>query len=214
MDDGSATRPAVRDPLAGVDINDRLARQLAFVVEIDRVKQVLRQSPITDGSRRENDAEHQWHLAVMALLLAEHAAAPVDVSRVVAMVLVHDLVEIDAGDAYFYDTAARAAAVAKEAAAADRVFGMLPPDQEAWIRGVWEEFEAGATAEARFARALDRLQPILVNAASGGIGWRDRQLPADQVTRVARTVTPGAPALGHAVEAVVERARADGLFGR
>ncbi|MDQ2754010.1 MAG: HD domain-containing protein, partial [Actinomycetota bacterium] len=145
----------MRDPLAGVDLTGRLASQLTFCLEIDRVKSILRQNFIADGSRPEGDAEHQWHLAVMALVLAEHALEPIDIGRVVAMVLIHDLVEIDAGDAFVYDDTARAAAAAKEEAAAVRIFGLLPADQALWVRELWDEFEAKKTPEARFAGALD-----------------------------------------------------------
>ena len=208
-----ATEPALRDPLEGAAIEERLAAQLRFVVEIDRVKQVLRRNILTDGSRAENDAEHQWHVALMALVLAEHAAEPVDPLRVATMLLVHDLVEIDAGDAYLYDPAAREAAVALEAAAAARIFGMLPPDQEAAFRGAWEEFEIGQSAEARFARSLDRLQPLLLNVASEGRAWKANGVTARRVEAVAiAPIAPGSPALQRAARAVVARAVADGAI--
>jgi putative hydrolase of HD superfamily len=194
------------DIVGELDLTDRLARQLAFVVEIDKVKQIVRRNTLTDGTRCENDAEHQWHLAVMALLLAEHAAEPVDVGRVVAMVLVHDLVEIDAGDAFLYDAAAREAAVAKEEAAAERIFGILPGDQERWVRGLWEEFEAKETAEARFAASLDRLQPIMQNAVAGGGGWAANGVGFAQVSGKAEAIGPGSPTLLDACRRLLRRA--------
>lgn len=202
----------VRSPFAGLDLPERLAAQLTFCLEADKVKHVLRRNPLTDGSRPEDDAQHMWHLALMAVVLAEHAAEPVDVLRVVTMVLVHDLVEIDAGDAFVYDPAARAAAVAKERAAADRIFGLLPADQAAGLQAMWEEFEANETADARFARALDRIQPILQNAASGGATWRDHGVHAGQVAELLGQVGPGAPALHETTLAVLQAAVGDGLL--
>ncbi|MCU4186585.1 HD domain-containing protein [Acidiferrimicrobium sp. IK] len=174
---------------------------------------MLRRNLITDGSRRETDAEHQWHVALMALLLAEHAAEPVDVLRVATMLLVHDLVEIDAGDAYLYDAAARESARALEDAAAERVFGVLPADQGGWLRGLWEEFEAGESADARFALALDRIQPLLLNAASGGEAWRTNGVTARRVEElVIPRIEPGSPALHAAARALVALAVDDGII--
>ncbi|MGH9283924.1 MAG: HD domain-containing protein, partial [Acidimicrobiales bacterium] len=150
---------------------ERLAAQLAFLLEIDRVKQVLRHNPLADGSRRENDAEHMWHLSVMAVVLAEHAAEPVDLARVLTMVVLHDVVEIDTGDVLFYDDAGREAVAAAEQAAAARIFGLLPADQGEKLRALWEEFEARQSADARFAAAVDRLHPLLLNRSAGGGAW-------------------------------------------
>jgi putative hydrolase of HD superfamily len=198
--------------LDDLDLDDRLGRQLAFVVEIDKVKQIVRRNTVADGSRSENDAEHQWHLAVMALLLAEHAAEPVDVGRVVAMVLVHDLVEIDAGDAFLYDEAARDAAVAKEAVAANRIFGILPADQGRWVRALWEEFEAKETPEARFAASLDRMHPILQNAVAGGGGWVANGVGFPQVSGKAEAIGPGSPTLLDATRRLLDRAVSTGAL--
>lgn len=160
---------------------DRLAQQIAFIVECDRLKTILRQNWIIDGSRAENDAEHSWHIAVMALLLAEHADAKVDVARVVGMLLVHDIVEIDAGDTFIYDAAGHADKDEREQRAADRLFGLLPPDQAEHFRGLWDEFEARQTPEARFAAAIDRLQPVLLNCMTEGKAWRRHGVTADKV---------------------------------
>lgn len=161
----------------------RLARQLSFLVEIDRLKGVIRQTTLCDASRRENSAEHSWHLAMMAVVMAEHAEAEVDVARVVSLVLVHDLVEIDAGDTFAYDAAGYGDKDARERAAAERIFGLLPAEQGATLRALWDEFEAGETAEAHFATALDRLQPLLANHHSSGGSWRAHGITRAQVIR-------------------------------
>ena len=159
-----------------------LDSQIRFVLEADRLKTVLRQSPITDGSRRENSAEHSWHLALMALALAGHAPPGTDLGRVTAMLVLHDLVEIDAGDLFLYsDAAALARQEEAERAAADRIFAILPGAQAARLRGLWEEFEERRTPEAKFARALDRLQPMLLNMQTGGGTWTEHGVTLDQV---------------------------------
>lgn len=161
---------------------DRLVQQIAFIVEIDKMKTILRQNvPITEPHRQENDAEHSWHLAMMALLLAEHADEEVDVARVVKMLLIHDLVEIDAGDTFIYDTVANRDKQERELRAAERIFGLLPEDQGRDLRGLWDEFEARDTADARFAHAIDRFQPALLNVATKGLRWRVHGVTADRV---------------------------------
>lgn len=184
-------------------MNERLRAQLDFLVEVDRAKQVLRHNPLADGSRREGDAEHMWHLALAVLVLAEHAAEPVDVTRVLAMVLVHDLVEIDTGDVLVYDVEGRAAQQAGEAAAAERIFGLLPDDQGGWFRAVWEEFEARQTPEARFAAALDRLLPVLLNHAAGGGAWVEHGVALQAALAANAHVVEGSPAVWSAVEALL-----------
>ena len=174
---------------------DRLAAQVGFLVEVDRLKSVLRRGYVADGSRLENTAEHSWTLALMALVLAEHAAEPVDVATVVRMVVIHDIVEVDAGDTYIYDQAGRADKVEREERAADRLFGLLPPDQGAEMRALWDEFEAGASPEARFARSLDRFAGFLLNHASGGRSWREHGVRADMVLGVNQVIDAGAPSL-------------------
>ncbi|HEX2190719.1 MAG TPA: HD domain-containing protein [Longimicrobiaceae bacterium] len=189
---------------------DRIARQLRFVVEIDRLKTVIRRTLLTDASRRENSAEHSWHLALMAALLSEHAGAGVDVARTMKMVLVHDVVEIDAGDAFCYDAAANVGKEERERLAAERIFGLLPPEQAEELRALWEEFEAGETPEARFAVALDRLQPLIQNIHSGGGSWREHGIAREQVLRRMEPIRTGAPALWPTVLEAVERAVAEG----
>ncbi|WP_241911610.1 HD domain-containing protein [Telmatospirillum siberiense] len=168
---------------------DRLAQQIAFILEIDKMKTILRQNvPITEPHRQENDAEHSWHLAMMALLLAEHADEAVDVARVVKMLLIHDLVEIDAGDTFIYDVAANQDKEEREQRAADRVFGLLPEDQGRELRGLWDEFEARTTSDARFAHAIDRFQPVLLNVATQGLRWKVHGVTADRVLARNRVV--------------------------
>jgi putative hydrolase of HD superfamily len=161
----------------------RLSDQIAFVLEIDQLKTVLRQTPIGDSSRQENTAEHSWHLALAAIVLAEHANEAVDVAKVVEMLLIHDLVEIDAGDTFVYNTmdaAGRAEQEAREELAAERIFALLPPEQGAYFRALWDEFESKGSAEARFAKAVDRLQPMLLNRVAGGGSWMRHGITADK----------------------------------
>ena len=159
----------------------RLDQQLSFVVELDKLKTVQRQSPLTDRSRRENSAEHSWHLAVMAAVLAEYAGGPIDIPKTVRMLLVHDVVEIDAGDTFAFDAAANLDKPARERRAAERIFGLLPPEQAHDFRALWEEFEAVATPEAQFANALDRLGPFLQNSSTEGGTWRTHHVTRAQV---------------------------------
>lgn len=173
--------------------NDRLEQQLAFALEIDKEKQVLRQTHLSGHGRRENDAEHAWHMTVMAYLLREYANEPIDLARTMIMTLTHDLVEIYAGDTYAYDTEGQASAAERERAAAERLFGLLPVDQAIEMRGIWEEFEANQTAEARFAHAMDSVQPMMLNDANDGRDWKERDvlrsMPASRnaVTRLGST---------------------------
>ena len=187
--------------------------QVAFLLEADRLKTVLRQSTLTDRSRRENSAEHSWHLALMALVLAEYAPPGLDLQRVLAMLVLHDLVEIDAGDLFNYAPADDLARQERaEGAAADRLFGLLPPGQSELFRGIWDEFEERLSQEAKFARAMDRLQPMLINMVTGGGTWLAHGVTADQVlTRVA-LIADGSPALGTFARDMITRAVAQGLL--
>ena len=160
---------------------ERLQRQFDFLREIDKEKEIMRQTYLASGSRKEGDAEHAWHLAIMALLLSEHANEEIDVLKTMSMVLVHDLVEIDAGDTYAYDEAGKATQRERELAAADRIFGLLPEDQGARLRALWDEFEARETPEAKFARTLDCVQPLMLNDASGGRSWREHGVHKHQI---------------------------------
>jgi putative hydrolases of HD superfamily len=192
---------------------DRLDQQIRFVGETGRLKGVLRQTMLAGPGRRENSAEHSWHLAVMAVTLAEHAPPGTDIARVTAMVLVHDLVEIDAGDLFVYASEEQQARQeAAERAAADRIFALLPPDQAAGLRGLWDEFEERRTPEARFARALDRLQPMLANLEAGGGTWKEHGITADQVLAKVALIEDGSPTLGGFARDLVDRAVRDGLL--
>jgi putative hydrolase of HD superfamily len=159
----------------------RLEQQMAFILEMDQEKEILRQTFLADGSRREGDAEHAWHLALMCLLLHEYANEPIDVLHTMSMVLIHDLIEIDAGDTYAYDEKGNETKRERELAAAERIFRILPEDQGVFLRGLWDEFEAGETPEARFANALDKVQPVLLNDASGGKAWVSHGVGRDQI---------------------------------
>jgi putative hydrolase of HD superfamily len=191
-------------------MDERLSAQLAFLLEADRLKQIERQSLITGSRRRENTAEHSWHLALFALVLGEHADEDIDLSRVVALVVLHDLVEIDAGDTYAYDDAGYATKVDREQHAADRLFGLLPDDQGAYLRGLWEEYEAAGTPDARFANALDRLQPVLLNHATDGETWAAHGVTADRVRARNSVIAQGSAGLWAAALARINDAVAQG----
>jgi putative hydrolase of HD superfamily len=181
-----------------------LMRQLAFLVEADRLKEILRQTPIASGARRENSAEHSWHLALMASVLTSYAAEPVDLLRVLRMLLIHDVIEIDAGDTFAFDQGANATKQEREERAADRLFGMLPPGQDTEFRALWDEFEAGTTPESRYANALDRLQPLLLNAESGGGSWRTHGISRAQVLQRMDPIRTALPELWPGVMAIVD----------
>ncbi|MDF3605559.1 HD domain-containing protein [Paracoccus sp. DMF-8] len=167
--------------LSDIVQNDRLRQQFLFILEVESFKQVLRRTPLLDGSRRENDAEHSWELAMMAAVLHEHADEGTDLLHVLRMLLIHDIVEIDAGDTFIYDGAASADQEEREQGAAERIFGLLPADQAAEFAALWDEFEARKTPEARFARAMDRLQPLLHNFFTSGGTWHTPGVTARDV---------------------------------
>ena len=158
----------------------RLEQQIAFIIEIDKVKNIFRQTLLADKNRKENDAEHSWHIALMATLLKEYVEE-VDVLKVMTMVLVHDLVEIDAGDTYAYDATGAATKREREVKAAERIFGILPNDQGVYFRELWDEFEEYQTSEAKYAHLLDNLQPLLLNDASEGISWEEHGVEKSQI---------------------------------
>lgn len=160
---------------------DRLERQMAFCREIDKEKFIARQTYLSDGMRRENDAEHAWHMAIMAILLHEYANEPIDLLKTVTMILMHDIVEIDAGDTYAYDEEGKKTQQQREHMAADRLYGMLPEDQRQKFISLFEEFEARETPEAKFARAMDNIQPLMLNAATDGKSWEERGIYLSQV---------------------------------
>lgn len=159
----------------------RLEQQINFIVEVDKIKKVQRQTYLSDLSRKENDAEHSWHLGLMCILLSEYANEKIDVLKTLSMVLIHDIVEIDAGDTYAYDEIGNSSKREREVKAAERIFHLLPKDQETYFRELWEEFEAADTPEAKFASALDRIQPTMLNHASGGLSWKEHEVTISQV---------------------------------
>lgn len=185
-------------------IGERLSAQLAFLAEADKLKTILRASPLAAADRRENDAEHSWHLALMVALLAEYADEPIDVGHTVTLVVVHDLVEIYAGDSPVYDAASRVDQREREEAAADRLFPMLPEDQARELRALWEEFEAGETPESRFAKAIDRLEPMLLNWFNEGGTWRMPGANLDKIRARAAGIAAGSSTLGAAIGALVD----------
>jgi putative hydrolase of HD superfamily len=161
---------------------ERLAQQISFIVEVDRLKEIFRQTVLINSRRRENDAEHSWHLCLIVITLAEHANCPqFDVLRVLKMLIIHDLVEIDAGDTFAYDTAAMVNQHERETVAANRIFGLLPADQTREFRALWDEFEARKTPESKFAAAVDRFQPMLLNCRIEGAAWRKHGITRDRV---------------------------------
>lgn len=177
-------------------MTDRLAQQIAFLNEADKLKQILRGTTLCDGARAENSAEHSWHLTLYALVLADQAGPQVDINRVIKMLILHDLVEIDAGDHPIFGTYDAAQAAADETAAADRIFGLLPNDLRDDLRATWEEFEAAQTPDAQFAKSLDRFQPPMQNLASGGGSWTEYNVTEQMVAeRVGSKIAIGAPAL-------------------
>lgn len=184
-------------------IPERLERQIQFLVEAERLKTVLRRTKIIHEDRRENDAEHSWYLTLLALTLGEYAAEPIDTLRVLKMLVIHDLVEIDAGDTFAYDTVGMANQHEREMLAADRIFGLLPPEQTVEFRALWDEFEARETPEAKFAAALDRLGGMLPNYHNNGGTWREHDLTVTQVARRNRPIGDNAPALWELAQGMI-----------
>ncbi len=191
---------------------NRIQQQYAFLAECLKLAEIKRQTLLPTSRRRENDAEHSWHLCLMTITLAEHSNVPVDLIRVLRMLVIHDLVEIDAGDTYAYDAAAMAGQLEREARAADRIFGLLPKDQGAELRACWEEFEARLTPEARFAAAIDRLQPVLLNVLTDGEKWREHGVTRAKVIARNQHAREGAEAVWAHALAMLDEAVARGLL--
>lgn len=192
----------------------RLQQQLQFIVEIDKLKHVLRQTLLMDRSRRENDAEHSWHLAMMAIVLSEYADPAVDISRVLKMVLIHDLVEIDAGDTFCYDAQGVLNQAEREQKAADRLFGLLPQNLGAELRSIWEEFEAKQTPDSQFATALDRLQPILHNYNTEGGTWKKAGVTIEKVRQRIAPIRKASQQLGEFADDLIENAIKQGYLSK
>jgi putative hydrolase of HD superfamily len=194
--------------LEGMD--ERLRRQMRFLIEADRLKTVVRGNRIGDASRRENTAEHSWHLALFAIVLQEYAVEAVDIWRVVQMLVLHDLVEIECGDTPLFDAQATPGQSDREHEAADKLFGILPTGQADSLRGMWEEFESAQSPDSRFAKALDRLQPILLNHVVGGGTWADYQVDEARERSLTQRIAEGSPQLWAVAEAVFADAVANG----
>ena len=197
------------------NVRDRLSRQVNFIVEVDRLKEIFRQTVLVNSRRAENDAEHSWHLCLIVITLAEHANSPsLDVLRVLKMVIIHDLVEIDAGDTFAYDTRAMEHQHEREARAADRIFGLLPPDQAADFRALWDEFEARQTPEARFAAAADRFQPMLLNCRTEGAAWQRHGVTRDRVVARNCHIAEGSAPLWEYASEMIDQTVAAGHLAR
>ena len=185
--------------------NRRLNQQLLFTAEIDKMTDVMRQTLLINKSRQENDAEHSWHIAVMAMLFSEYAIEPVNIGRVVQMCVVHDIVEIEAGDTFAYDAQGNVDKAEREKEAADKLFAKLPADQGKMIRELWEEFEAYETPEAKYAHTLDNFQPIMLNDATDGRAWREHVVKKSQVLKRNRKTAEGSEVIMEQIEGIVEK---------
>ena len=194
------------------DIDADVAARVRFVLELDRLKTVLRQTPLVDDSRLENSAEHSWHLAMVAMVMAPLAREPIDLDRVIRILLVHDIVEIDAGDVFIYDEEARRTKEAEERTAADRIFSLVPEPVGSELRALWDEYEARDTPEARFAYSCDRLQPLLLNLASGGGSWRTHDITADRVREINGPIRVGLPDVWAVADVLLDAAVDDGTL--
>ncbi len=191
-----------------------LIRQIEFIKEIDKLKYILRRTSLFNSDRRENDAEHSWHLAVMTIILADYANEPVDILKVVKMVLIHDIVEIDAGDIFIYDTQKNHSNTEEELKAAERIFGMLPQPQADELIEIWKEFEAGETMEARFARTMDRLEPILQNYSNNGGTWREFNVDYDRVFEKKKIIGDGSSQIWEYAEGILNDSVEKGILKR
>ncbi len=178
-----------------LEFDERLKRQMQFCLKMDQEKMIGRQTYLSDGSRKEDDAEHAWHMAVMALVLSEYANTNLDLLRTVSMILIHDVVEIEAGDTYAYDEEGKKTQRQREVAAADHLFSMLPKDQEEKFRGLWDEFEAGETPEAKFARTMDNIQPAMLNDAAQGKAWEEKGVRLSQILKRNQATADGSETL-------------------
>ncbi|MGN1480399.1 HD domain-containing protein [Porcipelethomonas sp.] len=193
-------------------MNDRLQKQIDFIIEIDKLKSIRRQTLIIDEDRQENDAEHSWHLAMLAFLLEEYSNEKIDVLKTIKMVLVHDIVEIDAGDTYCYDKEGYKTKADREQKAADRIFGILPEDQGKEIMNLWTEFERQDTPESKFASVLDRLQPLLLNYTKGGISWKNHNVKSSQVRERNLCVKDGSEELYDLIMNIIDDAVQKGML--
>ena len=186
-------------------MNDRMKKQIEFALEIDKVKNIFRQTHLSMNGRNENDAEHSWHMALMAYLLKEYANEEIDIAKVMIMCLSHDIVEIDAGDTYAYDTEGLKTQKAREEAAKERIFSILPDEQKAEFAALFDEFEAYETAEAKFAHAMDNLQPLILNDCNGGGDWRAHRVTAEQVYKRQGKTKLGSEKLYELTDSIIQK---------
>ncbi|MBQ2238471.1 MAG: HD domain-containing protein [Lachnospiraceae bacterium] len=184
-------------------MDERLKKQLEFVYELDKLKSINRQTYIADGSKHENDAEHSWHLALMCMLLSEHSNQEIDVLKTMFMVLIHDAVEVDAGDTYAYDETGNLSKREREVKAAERIFNILPEEQGKKVRALWDEFEEKETPESKFANALDRLQPIILNHLTDGRAWREHGVKKSQVHNRNKNVGEASKEFGELIDQII-----------
>ena len=191
---------------------DKLLQQINFIKEIDKIKYIERKTKLFNSDRRENDAEHSWHLAMMTIVLAEHSDVPIDVLKVLKMVLIHDIVEIDAGDTFIYDTEKNHTNTDEERTAANRIFGMLPKEQADELISIWEEFENGETHEAKFARSMDRFEPLLQNASNNGGTWAEFGVSYDKVYEKKKDIKEGSSSLWSYAENLINESVEKGIL--
>jgi putative hydrolase of HD superfamily len=191
---------------------DRLSKQMEFILEADKLKKIARRNHISDGSRTENDAEHSWYFALMALVLSEHANEKVDLLKVIGIALIHDIVEIDAGDTFIYDDKAKESQKEREEKAAERIFNLLPKDQAHEIMGYWKEFEDAKTPEARFARSIDRLAAVILNHASDGKTWKEHGVSIDQIMNINKRIEHGSKSLWEFTKHLIDDASDKGMI--
>ncbi|WP_205500709.1 HD domain-containing protein [Rufibacter psychrotolerans] len=191
---------------------DTLLQQMAFIHEVDKLKYITRKTRLFNSDRHENDAEHSWHLTIMALVLAQHANEPIDILKVIKMLLVHDLVEIDAGDTFLFDAVLNHTNTEAERKAAQRIFGLLPQHQKEELIAVWEEFEAGETPEARFAKSIDRLEPILQNVSNAGGTWMEYNVPYEKVISKTQHIQKGSTVLWDFAKALIDTSLEKGIL--
>ena len=192
--------------------SEKIKKQIEFIITIDEMKNVLRRNLVADASRRENDAEHSWHLAVMAMILEEYSADKVDISKVMKIALVHDLVEVYAGDTFAYDVKGNEDKLDREIMAAEKLFGMLKDGQGDEIRALWDEFEAKETAESKYANAIDRLQPLILNYLTNGHTWKLGDVHAPQIYKRMDIIRTATPELWHIVEGIISTSIETGLL--
>lgn len=191
-------------------MDDRMRKQIEFALLMDKQKNIFRQNHLVDNSRRENDAEHAWHMAVMAYLFREYANEDIDISKVILMCLIHDVVEIEAGDTYAYDEEAKKSQREREEIAKKHIFGMLPSDQGHKLEALFDEFEAQETAEARFAKAMDNLQPVLLHEANGGGDWKEHEVTKEQIMRRQEKTRHGSEELFEVIKDIIDKHIAEG----